>query len=575
MARELIPTPSKTAQEQIGATLEATEKKWPRLFFAIAHHKTTKGEPLTFKDKPWLKAIYQDNANEMVVVKCSQVHMTEHALCAMFTLAHQGKRGMYVLPSKEHRKTFVSDRINRAKDYCSLYKKAIKAGSDESDSNVYKSIFGRGWKFVGSNVRADFFEFPCEVLFFDEYDQLDQDNLPYAYDRVANVKSPVIWKFGNPTRDDFGISKEWMLSDQKEWHVTCNKCGHEQTLDWYTHFVTPHENTWRLRSINGDPICEECHQSFDRLNHGRWIALNPGSTVSGYRISRLFVDKHKEPNDIMFLFKMFLKAQGDQSAMQAFHNNVLAVTYENVDFKITCEALRRAAYDGALVFDPALHRTVMGVDQGKMFTCTISMVWDGELIDVHYANVKRWKDVEELEEQWHVVLTCVDAQGGGYSETRDFVAAKGTRWMVYYRPKDQIKKKYNQLWEEQTIEVNRTELLDIVAKSIMDKKRRPKKTACAGTVKTSPYLAQMTASARVQDAGDRPVWTKGKDHFFHATAYNHVAYWISGMYTHSGISSYKWHADQKPVDKLKESTERIIGGVPEKPKTQTRKRWSV
>jgi len=567
--------PSKVAQELFGSSLSAVEKKWPRLFMALTHHKTTDGKPLTFKDKPWLSAIYKDNSNDMVIIKCSQVHMTEHALCAMFTYANQGKRGMYVLPSKEHRKTFVADRINRAKDYSELYQQAIKAGSAESDSNVYKSIFGRGWKFVGSNVRTDFFEFPCEVLFFDEYDLLDQDNLQYAYDRVANVAHPVIWKFGNPTQDNFGINLEWMQSDQKEWHVTCNACGYEQILDWYTHFVTPHEGTWRLRDPLGQPVCLECQKPFDRLNYGRWIAMNEGSRVSGYRISRLFVDKKKKPNDIIYLFHRFLGAQNNPTALQVFHNNVLAVTYSNTDFKLTTEILRRAAYENIVEFDPTLFRTVMGVDQGKYFTCVISMVWDGELIDIHYANVKRWADVEQLEQDWHVVCTVVDAQGGGYAETRDFVAAKGHRWMCYYRPKDQIKNEYNQKYEEQIVEVNRTEVLDTVVKFIIEKKRRVRKEIVCSAIGQSPYMQQMIASSRVLDAGDRPVWTKGKDHYFHATAYNHVAYWISGIRLNSSVETHNWAVSSTITPKLAEPVARIIGGPPINGPKPRRRNWSV
>jgi len=532
----------------MGEGLDVISQKYPRLFMAMKHHRTTKGEPLTFADKPWLTAIYKDNAYRMVIIKCSQVHMTEHALCAMFTYADKRHRGMYILPSKEHRKTFVSDRINRLKDTSPLYDTAIKSGSTESDSNVYKSIFGFGWKFVGSNVRKDFFEFPCDVLFFDEYDQLDQDNLWYAYDRVANVKDPIIWKFGNPTRDNYGIHAEFLASDQKEWHVTCEHCGKEQILDWYEHFVAPYHGTWRLRHPIGRPICSECGKDFDRLGMGQWIALNPGvGKSSGYRISRLFINKGARPNDIIFLFRKFITAQHNATALQNFHNNYLGVTFENVDFKITREALMRSIYSvkdaEQFEFDPSLFRTVMGVDQGKLFTCVISMVWNGELIDVHYANVKRWADVEKLERDFNVAMTVIDAQGGGYAETRDFVKSRGNRWMCYYRPKDQIKgiDAYKLSYKDQIVETNRTECLDLMVKMLLDKKAHVR--ADFEHVMDGDFMSQMLVPSRITDSGGRPVWTKGKDHFFHASGYRYLAYRISGMH-HSVATGTSWHAGE-------------------------------
>ncbi len=566
----------------IGAGLDVMAKKYPRLFMAMLHHRSTKGEHLTFRDKPWLIAIYQDNSHNMVIVKCSQVHMTEHALCAMYTYASKGRRGMYVLPSKEHRKTFVSDRINRMKDFSPLYAQAIKSGSTESDSNVYKSIFGKGWKFVGSNVRKDFFEFPCDTLFFDEYDQLDQDNLWYAYDRVANVAHPVIWKFGNPTRENHGIHAEFLRSDQKEWHVDCGHCGHEQVLNWEEHFIVPYHSTWRLRHPMGRPICTACGKSFDRLGPGRWIAMSPGrGRASGYRISRLFVNKKNKPNDIITLFKRFIESQNNSTALQNFYNNYLGQTYENTDFKITKEVLMRSLYDnGNVEFDPALFRTVMGVDQGKLFTCVISMVWDDEIIDVHYVNVKRWSDIEKLESDFNVVCTVVDAQGGGYAETRDFVAAKGSRWMCYYRSKDQIKGKFNLNYKEQVVETNRTECLDLMVKGLLEKTAHVR--ADYAHAEGGNFLKQMLAPARVTDNNGRPIWTKGVDHFFHASAYRYLAYCISGM-RHSVASNRSWHSDQNNAPESEESVltksgTYLIGDIARDDKSEKKKKkrgWHI
>ena len=574
-----VPELTKDARELTGNGLDVMANKHPRLFMASQHHRTTKGERMTFADKPWLTAIYKDNSRNMVVIKCSQVHMTEHALCAMFAYAYQGKRGMYVLPSKEHRKTFVSDRINRLKDFSKLYEHSIKSGSTESDSNVYKSIFGRGWKFVGSNVRKDFFEFPCEVLMFDEFDELDQDNLHYAYDRVADVAKPVIWKFGNPTRENHGIHKEFLDSDQKEWHVDCDKCGHEQILNWYEHFVAPVGSSWELKHRSGAPICSHCGQDFDRLDNGRWVALNPGiGKASGYRITRLFINKKKDPNDMVFLFHKFMKAQNNPTALQNFHNNYLGEPFENFDFKVTREVLMRSVYDNSknlFEYDPLTFRTVMGVDQGKLFTCVISMVWGGELIDIHYANVKRWADVTKLETDFNVIQTVIDAQGGGYAETRDFVKASGNRYMCYYRPKDQVKGMYPYKieYKDQVVSTNRTEIIDLMVQQLLAKKAHVR--ADYEHADKGEFMKQMLESARITDTNGRPVWTKGKDHYFHASAYRYLAWRMSGM-RNSVAGKMAWHADHANNEKIvREPETKVIGQNVTPPTKSKRRGWHL
>ena len=569
-----VPKINRECLALTGAGLDKLEEKYPRLFMALVHHRNTDGDRMTFSDKKWLGDIYKDNARDMIFMKCSQVHMTEHALCAMYTLARQGNRGMYILPSKEHRRTFVADRIDRMKDWSQLYNDCLKEGTrDGSDSNVYKTIFGTGWKFVGSNIRNDFFEFPCSVLFFDEYDLLDQDKIKYAYDRIANARRPIIWKFGNPTRENFGIHEEWLESDQREWHVECH-CGHEQIMDWYQHFVKEVPGGFALRHVSGMPICEECNEPFHRLGPGEWKALNPGAKTHGYHITRLFINKagsKRGAQDILKLFKKFIKAQNDPTALQNFHNNYLAQTYENIDFKIDDALLESCRVKDAIEdYDPTIYRSIMGVDQGKYFTCTISIVVDGVLYDVHYTNVRHWSDVVKLEKDWNVVFTVVDAQGGGYEETRTFCKQKEGRYMCYYRPKDQIKHLYEKADKTSTVLVNRTEILDKVVQSMKNGKTKiPKdfKFRLNGS-----WSKQMKCPARVTDPNGRPIWTKGVDHFFHSSAYRYIAYLISGM-KNSIASSKSWFVD-KPIEKeRKEPEATIIGGSASKTETKKRKSW--
>ena len=511
--------------------LAIIEAKWPRLFMAMTYHRTTKGERLTFADKKWLSEIYKDNNTRMVIIKCSQVHMTEHFICAMFSLARRGLRGLYILPTNEHRRPFVSDRINRLRDCSKEYEKSLRSKFSQSDSNVYKLIFGSGWKFVGANVRKNFFEFPADVLIMDEFDLLDQDNITYAYDRLGDSKSRYVYKFGNPTTEGQGIAKEFEGSTQNEWMVRCCHCDAEQQLDWYNHFVEESGGSYRLRHDSGNPLCEKCGRSFDRCGPGRWVAQNPTSEISGYRISRLFV--HKSETDIVghptdSLFSKFMMSIGNPTLMQNFHNNYLGQTYESIELRLSDSIMNSCSAKQPVRFEQNEDfRTIAGIDQGRKFTIVISAIVDGVIHDIAYEICDTWEQLYSLLAAHNTTTAVVDAQGGGYAETRNFVRRQQGAWMCYYRPRDQIKEAYVLNYGELVVKTNRTELLDSMVATFKNKRvviRHDWQSAV-----NCSYASEMQVPKRIMDAAGNIVWTKGTDHFFHASAYRYLAKLISGM----------------------------------------------
>ena len=530
--------------------------KYPRLYFAIRHHRTTHGHELNFMDREWLRDIYKDNSSNIVILKPSQIGISELFICDIFSLAKQGLRGMYVLDSDTRRATFVADRIDKLADYSPEYAAAIKKSGREADSRVLKTIYGQSVKFVGSKARAisgfgsgekkkpsAFFEYSCDVYWVDEYDLHDPDMLTYADDRIQASKNPMTRKFGNPTEDGRGIHAEFLKSDQKYYVIPCDKCHADHILDWETHFVekTPSGSFLLRDPENGNPVCTECGNTFNRLARGKWTADNPDSGISGYAISRLYT--HLDSNDIFKLFDTFIAALGNQSKMQNFYNNRLGVTYENRDDKLTEAILARCAAfaitnkkpllaatpekDNAAAVDPPAIRTVAGMDQGAEFTIKISEVWDNVLWQRYVGNVRTIAEAEAIFVAHNVTCGVIDAQGGGYAETRDFVARHSGWWMCYYVPKDRVKQLYDMDYEHQVVNTNRTEICDVMVKCYRDGAR-----ALPATYKSDlngKFVDQMTMPSRVTDAGGRPIWTKGVDHCFHASVYETLAWLISGM----------------------------------------------
>jgi len=466
-------------QEQAqNSGLAQIQALWPRLYFALVYHRTTRDGRLTFKDKPWLKAIYKDKAKTIIIQKCSQVGITEFALCSMFALAQAGRRGMYLLPDDDWRATFVADRVDGLLNRCPKYMAAVTSVTEngkEIDNKQVKNIFGNTWKFAGTNAKtagskkSDIkkpkaaFEFQSSVNFIDEYDEHEQENLVYFNDRLADEVDPMVFLFGNPTITGTGINRKFMESDQKYWHVKCD-CGHDQVLDWYKHFVTEiSPSVYELRNQKGHPVCVKCGEAFDRCGKGEWIKHNPSALSSGYAISRLFV--HRRETDITELFQKFISGLSHPREAQNFHNNWLGVPYENTSVKLTEPLLDKATEDLATLngFNiGGLLTLVGGMDLGKSKHIRASEVIKGVRYARFIGTLTSWDDVEHFISEFCIGPFVSDAQGDGYQEVREFVLKDpANRSMCFYNLKDGVNKPFVRDDDTGVTRTNRTEILDV------------------------------------------------------------------------------------------------------------------
>lgn len=521
----------KQAREQ---GLKRIELAWPTYYTAIRHHRNAHGKPMDFKgpSRKWMRDYYKDNSPHTVTMKCSQIGATEKQLANLFTQAKAGLRGLYILPTDKKCNMFVADRVNGLQISSPEYAKNIKSIRKESDSLGQKSIYGNTCRFVGSNSRGNFHEFVADVIYFDEYDLCEKDNIPYAYDRIKHSKYKYVNILGNPEAESLGIHREYLDSDQQEWHVPCNKCGHEQVLDWFKHFVEKINGYYHLRNTEGNPTCLNCGQPFNRLGGGRFIPMAPENTIRGYHLSRLFAD---DTDDfvIINLYNLFIRSQNNQTALKKFWNTDLGLPYRNEEDKITeVDILRMATGEAWETIKPEgesefIVRTVAGIDQGEYFHVHISRVVNGIRYKIFIGTKTEWSEVYDLLESYNVETAVIDAQGGGYAEVRKFVAEYDGAWMCYFRKLDQIKKIYDLMGDDGVVNTNRTESIDLAVKDI--KEGRVVIPSDYKEIDNGDFLKQMTMPTRMEDSRGRPIWTKGVDHHFLAHDYETIALWISGM----------------------------------------------
>lgn len=546
----------RTLNQAAGEGLKYIQKKWPRLYNAMEYHRTTHDEVLTFSDRPWLMDIYKDNSRNLLIMKCAQVGISEMAISYVFTFARQGLRGLYVLPDDNKVGKFVQDRIDSHQTNVK-YKDAFgKKSKKEADSTSIKIIYGRTWRFAGAMNRKNFFEFQADVRIIDEYDLcVLYGNLPYSRDRILGSKNPHNIIFGNPEIMDGGIHREFLRSTANEWHVECDKCKAWQVLEWRKHFVRETgDREWELRFPDGSPECEHCHKPFNRLGNGLWIPKNPDSKVSGYHVTRLFADVREDidgVNLITSLFQEFMDAQGDAVELERFFNTAIGEPYKSEESGLDEQALDKVAIAPSInIITPSgdssrLITTVAGVDQGADFHYVIAKIENKKKYVLQFGTVYKWSTLREILHNYNVSTCVVDAQGGGYAEVRDFVQSYDGGWMCYYRPKDQVKGPYDLDWGTNVVVTNRTESLDnLVGEIRKENFLIPKNYKI---ISSGQYLKQMIKPRRVIDVRGLAVWTKGEDHYFHASGYCNLAARINGQYTTTTSRTMNWRARRTRV----------------------------
>ncbi len=543
MARDRL-TDLQAPTTQVVDTLST---EYPLLGIAMRHHRTTRGEPLSFKDKPYLVELYCDapRIDGFDAMKCVQVGWSE--LLVQLALERAGWAGRicaYVLPSFQLRDRFVQRRIHPLLEQVPAYAGKLAHGDIGS---VRHKRFGQGaLLFLGSNTVNDFIEFSADVLVVDEFDRCVQEHLAFARDRLRASSAPQLFRIGNPTLPREGVAALYDQSDGRKWHHRCGHCNERQSLDWLVNVVTRNDaGRWEVRdkarAEDGllRPVCRRCGRPFDReAKGGQWVAERPDMHRRGYHISRLDVLSQ----DLRPLWREWMEAQGSGSKLVAFYASVLGLPYAPEGSAVTMDMLTRAACgdpmdeggDAGLVYE----QVVAGIDVGSrslnVDICVVRQRDD----DQRYVRIGRWTGevgtfdaVYDLLVRYRVNVAVVDArpETRAAQQLRDRCTETGVCdvWLCQFHATDRVGAQdygLRQDYDRKLVTVDRTQLLDA---TMDDARVHPARRTWPEDVWRVPGWAdQMQAPKRVMnESGTRYVWSEGNldDHYRFSDAYTRVA----------------------------------------------------
>jgi hypothetical protein len=502
------------------------------------------------------QCIVLDNEEHLYIMDNYVVtHNSEMLIVDHLAMAYSGLSVFYVIPKYEARVTYVQNRINRCVERVPFYKDIV--GEGFFDSVAIKS-FGKGViKYVSSNVKADFREYPADVAFVEEVDECNTENLALVQDRLRASPFQFTRWVGNPKNPNEGINKHYLDSDRREWHVPCYACGKYSQLDWFKTIVKPVTGDggsvvdYRLKdtewtpSIGRDiyPICP-CGGRLERASSkGIWRPTNPIPTpVVGYHTSMLV----SLLNDISGMYVRFKKALVDPVLLKAFYNSELGLPFSAAGSKVTYELLdscRQVGYNMAIT-ESSGHSPEgshpgpcsMGVDVGHAFDVRISYLTGSKnRVALFIGKVKSTSELYDLMARYNVRVAVFDAEPEAHLVREIQANAASTEvWMCKYKQQEGSTGSIQYNHDDRMMSIDRTEALDKSFAAFKQRKNRIPENY--RVILDGEYGEELCMPVReaIMDAKERRryVWTKGKDHSRHADTYDLLA---SEMLNESGF----------------------------------------
>lgn len=503
------------------------KEEYPHIWLALYHHRSHKDNPIVFENYLYMKSIYEDKNEFMVLQKATQSGASEYLIVRAMASLMAGNSIFYVMPTDDMKNIFVRDRFDRSLDYSPYYKKYFQALENKSDTdNVGLKHFGKGSiNFVGSMSTRPFFSYPADELIIDEVDQCDQSNLAIANERLSASKCKTIIKVSNPTTNGFGINHEYNHTDMKKWHIKCDHCGEWINPDFFRHVVREVEagvfalldNDYDEKARDDIQMICDCGKPLNRFGKGQWIPEKPGEIKSGYIISKLFSTNVT----IREMVEKFEDAQNNDTIMQRFYNGDLGLPFTSTGSKISFEMLNQCKRDYSMPLQSA-RVCVAGIDVNgdRLHTIIAEILPDGYLRIVFIGIVREAEDVFDLSHRYNVKFGCIDALPETRLSKRIVNRLPGF-FMVYFPniATDRVD------ITNKIIKVRRTESIDAVKEAICTQSiMLPKNADKLDPVQPNGYselYCQINSSTRLYDEKrNMYVWQEvGQDHYLMSFAY--------------------------------------------------------
>lgn len=330
----------------------------------------------SFKYHPWLIQPHDDPAEEICAQKAAQLGWTEWMLNRMFyTIDILRQSAMYVLPSKKPDcENFNNSRIVPAQELSPHLNTLFQ---DVSNA-FFKRHGSANLLLMGSQKKSQLCSNPVPNMFFDELDQMVQENIVYALERTSGQFERRIAYISTATLENYGINKLFRRSDQKHFFFKCPCCGRMIRFEWPDSLVVWGDDPDHIDLEKSYYICTKCKGKLNHqdkhifLQNWEWVPKFNNRRMSGYHVDQMYsstVPPHR-------LAEYKLRAETNPFYKMELFNQKLGLTYSEEGAKITDEDIDECTKEYVKKQFADLDTIyTMGVDQGAR---------------MHYE-IKEWK----------------------------------------------------------------------------------------------------------------------------------------------------------------------------------------
>ena len=502
--------------------------------------------PWSFKYHPWIKEMHDADEEMIVGQKGAQLAFTECVLNkAFFNIDVKGVSVLYVLPAatpdaSDFSKARFDPALELSPHLSKLFSHVKNIGHKRAGSaNLY---------IRGSRSRSQLKSIPVGFIILDEVDEMQQANVPLAFERAAGQRTKQVFMVSTPTIDLYGINEYFQRSTQDHFFFNCPNCG------VFTQLVFPECLVITADSIVDPGIsgtfikCKECEHQLDHetkhewLKNGVWVPEFSNRNIRGFHISQLYSSTVK-PAD---LAASYLRAQTNPADEQEFWNSKLGLPHVVEGARVTQININNCKSEIKKVEEsPPGSFVTMGVDVGKWLhyeidqwffddtkiTTDINLVSTCRLLTE--GKVQNFDDLDILMGQFRVGFCVIDANPERRKALEFAQRFYGRVKLCFYARGINTKVIHLHPDEECTFNVDRTSWLDLSLGRI----RR-------GAIKipqdiSHEYENHLKALVRIykKDADDNAIgiYVKGneEDHFAHARNYAEMALPLGASLVHS------------------------------------------
>ena len=328
--------------------------------------------PWRFTYHPWLREMCDSEATLNVGKKSAQMGFTEVVLNrTFFKIDVQGVDCLYVLPAATpDASDFSASRFDPALELSSHLSKLF---SDVK--NVRHKRAGSANLYVrGSKSRSGLKSIPVGFLVLDEVDEMEQENIPLAFQRQAGQLETEAWAISTPTAPGIGIEKLFATTTQEHFYFKCPGCSRQIELTFPDCLEVTAEDLNDPKIHESRIRCNLCDKTLAKggghqkhkaewLGAGTWIPTHTNRDARGFYINQLY-SPSKAGSPLEFA-QSVIKARYNPADETELYNSKLGLAFSPEGAKITDAMIDSCRGDYKMGPQHNGHLITMGADIGK------------------------------------------------------------------------------------------------------------------------------------------------------------------------------------------------------------------